>query len=101
MRDAYPGDDALPPAATVASEVRRFKYVVTADAEPDALLRVVSQLLLTNTLPQKVLMTRPTPETVVIEVELVGVSAYAAESVQRKLSQLSCAESVCMCTESV
>jgi len=94
MSDVYAGDSNPRPGKPCPPITDVFQFVAVADAEPDALLRFASQLLLTNTVPIRVHMTRATPDTLLIEAELRGISHSTAESIRRKLLQLSCIESV-------
>jgi hypothetical protein len=94
MSDVYAGDDDLQCPPQSAAIAQRFHYVVIADADPDVLLKVASQFLLTNALPQRLLLTRPTSRQVTVEVELIRVSPVVADAIRRKLLQMTCAQSV-------
>jgi hypothetical protein len=94
MNDVYAGDDGLPAGIDASHPVNSFTLVVIADANPDVLLRAATQLLLSNTAPYRVLMTRASDACVRIEATLSGVAPATAESIRRKLLQLSCTESV-------
>jgi hypothetical protein len=95
--DLYAGGSAKVDQSVNQPEVV-FIYTVEADIQPDVLLRVASQLLLTNTLPEKVVLTHSAAQTVIIEITLAGINAHIADAVRRKLAQLSCTISVCLCT---
>ena len=90
MNDVYAGDDGLGGPPPAAQPQRAFTFRILADAEPDVLLRVASQLLLSNVAPYAVAMSHVQPGSVHIDAELRGISASMAESIRRKLSQLSC-----------
>jgi hypothetical protein len=65
-----------------------------ADANPDVLLRVASQLLLSNLAPYKLTLIRVSDYSVRIDAELRDLSATLAESIRHKILQLSCVETV-------
>jgi hypothetical protein len=94
MNDVYAGDDGLPSGLDASQPVNSVTLVVIADANPDVLLRTATQLLLSNTTPSRILMTRASGECVRIEATLSGIAPATAESIRRKLMQLSCTESV-------
>jgi hypothetical protein len=77
-----------------SSHVASFTYFISADADPDAFFRIVSQLLFSNTTPFKVVMIRASDDALDIQVELRGVDASVADSIRRKLQRLSCVADV-------
>jgi hypothetical protein len=92
--DVYAGDNALSSSAKQPVEKGTFRYVISGDAQPDLLLRVCTQLLLANELPTKVVMARQAPDRATIEIEFSGINALLAESISRKISQLTCVDGV-------
>jgi hypothetical protein len=92
--DVYAGDDALSSSAKNTQEKCTFRYIVSGDAQPDLLLRVCAQLLLANELPTRVVLARQTPDRATIEIEFTGINALLAESISRKISQLTCVDGV-------
>ncbi len=94
MSDVYSGDDGLASGIAPATDCERFAYRITGYSDPDMLLRIASQLLLSNRLPNKLLMVQETSDTVLIEIEVDGISASIAESIRRKLQQLNCVDSI-------
>ncbi len=94
MSDVYAGDEDLHTDLYPSKPQQSASFSILADADPDVLLRVASQLLLSNVAPYKLALTRMTNDSVQIDAELRGVSATTAESIRRKLLQLSCTETV-------
>jgi hypothetical protein len=93
MNDVYAGDDGFD-GDLKSSPEGSFAFRILADANPDVLLRVASQLLLSNLAPYKLALIRVSSDSVQIDAEIRGVTLNTAESIRRKLLQLSCAESV-------
>jgi hypothetical protein len=92
MNDVCAGDaDRSAPDSVTA-----FVYVILADSDPDVLVRVASLLLLSNRLPFSVGLVRLVGDLVQIRAELRSISAATAESIRRKLVQLSCVADVTM-----
>jgi hypothetical protein len=85
--DVYAGDEALSGSTAGAPRIA-CRFTVVADHAPDTLLRVAGQLLLSNTLPARVCMQDNGDRTVTIQAELRGVGAALADSIRRKLEQL-------------
>jgi hypothetical protein len=94
VNDVYAGDDDLHADVGHSKSQRAFAFRVLADANPDVLLRVASQLLLSNVAPYTLTLQRISHDSVQIDAELRGVTEITAESIRRKLLQLSCAETV-------
>jgi hypothetical protein len=92
-RDVYAADDS-PPSVEVSGPASVVRYEVIGDAQPDLLLRVCSQLLLANVLPSRLLLLRKSSDTASIEIEASGISASLANSMLRKIAQLSCVQSI-------
>jgi hypothetical protein len=93
MKDIYPGND-LSSGRVPPTPEDGYIFHVVADADPDVLLRVASQLLLSNVVPFNFVMTSESQVTVHIEAELRGITFGTAEAIRRKLLQLSCAVEV-------
>ena len=98
-KDVYAGDDSL--SSNTERRIQRgaVRYVILGDAQPDLLLKVSSQLLLSNELPRKLTLIRQIADQATIEVEFIDIGSPLAESLRRKLSQLSCVESVILSFE--
>ena len=96
MSDVYAGDEDLLLGAEMQGLTQAFTFRILADADPDVLLRVASQLLLSNVAPYKVALQRIAPASVQIDAALRGITWNMAESIRRKLSQLTCADRVDM-----
>jgi hypothetical protein len=94
MNDVYAGDDDLPSGTVSLQVADAFVFHVVADSDADVLLRVASLLLLSNRAPFRLTLTQPSPDTVLIEAHLRGITRTTAESIRRKLQQLSCTETV-------
>ncbi len=95
-RDVYGGDDHLSESRGDDQSGRSFIYRIVADADPDVLLRTASQLLLANRAPYRVAMSPSKGDSVIIDAELRDISELVAESIRRKLRQLTCVASVHM-----
>ena len=94
MNDVYAGDDHLHADLQTSMPQQTFAFRILADANPDVLLRVASQFLLSNVAPCNFTLAHRTPDSVQIDAELSGVTASTAESIRRKLSHLTCTETV-------
>ena len=93
MRDVYAGDQpSLTPLAL--ENLANFTIHFEGDADPDVLLRVASQLLLSNALPNQLILKLAAPGIVVIDAALHAITQSTAESVKRKLMQLTSADVV-------
>ena len=86
----------MPLGTDPQSPITQCSFFVVADADSDALLRVASQLLLSNTAPHRLVLTRSCGEMLQIEAQVLGISTAAANSIRRKLQQLSCVAKVDM-----
>jgi acetolactate synthase regulatory subunit len=90
VADVYAGDTA---AAQRTLPGAVFAYEISADPEPDVLARVAGICNLANVAPRQVKLTRDTDE-VRISVQLDFISDATADSIRRKLQQLTCVNSV-------
>lgn len=94
MNDVYAGDDDLGGETDSVEPQQAFTFHIVADADPDVLLRVASQFLLSNVVPYALSLKRVPPASVRIDAELRGIIVPMAESIRRKLAQLSCTVTV-------
>lgn len=93
IADVYAGDIALSGAtATCAAQV--FVYQIEADAEPDVLARIAGICNLANVAPRRVSLDRIDFGSVRVDIDLDGISSHTADSIRRKLLQLTCVNSV-------
>lgn len=92
IADVYAGDTAGA-AHQVAGTV--FCYDIRADVEPDVLARVSGICNLANVSPLRVSYERVAAE-VHMAIELDGISAATADSIRRKLLQLTCVNAVAL-----
>lgn len=93
IADVYAGDVAST-GASRASAAQVFAYRVEADAEPDVLARIAGICNLANVAPRRVTLDRLDRVSVLVEIELDGISAATADSIRRKLLQLTCVNGV-------
>ena len=99
IADVYAGDLAQS-GATAISVARVFAYRIEADAEPDVLARIAGICNLANVAPRRVNLDRDERGVVIVEVDLDGISASTADSIRRKLLQLTCVTSVSLGADS-
>lgn len=92
VADVYAGDTA---ASSRASAGAVFSYEIRADIEPDVLTRVAAICNLANVAPRRMTLVRAVNE-IQVRIELDGISGAAAESIRRKLLQLTCVNSVAL-----
>ena len=90
IADVYAGDTA---AAKREAPGAVFTYDIRADVEPDVLARVAGICNLANVSPLRVSYARNAGD-VHMTVELDGISAATADSIRRKLLQLTCVNAV-------
>jgi hypothetical protein len=90
VADVYAGDDDLLQQRVAPPPASAFLYLVETEPDPDAWARVAHQFMLANLLPDSATLTRRDDSTVVMAVELRGVSVDLALAIERKLSQLTC-----------
>lgn len=90
VRDVYAADDALCGADSVHPARGDFRFVVEADADPDVLARVAGPLSIANVAPFGVVLRSSGQRTVIIEIDLRGIPEATAESICRKMTQLTC-----------
>ena len=90
MAGVYAADDALRDGHGITRLHRRFEYTVTADPDPDVLSRVANQFNFSNTPPWRVQLARDEAGLVVLQIEMCDIAASVADSIRRKLLQLTC-----------
>lgn len=93
IADVYAGDIAQS-GATAISAAKVFAYQIEADAEPDVLARIAGICNLANVAPRRVALDRIDLGAVRVEIDLDGISSHTADSIRRKLLQLTCVNSV-------
>ncbi len=85
VADVYAGDNATPGALSLQT----VQFKIVADADADVLLRVAAQLRLGNIAPSAGVLTTNPDKTIVMSFEIAGLTAATADSICRKLDQLS------------
>ena len=90
--DVYAGDTtALDPQA--GRPIRYFLFVIEAECEPHVLSRVAGIFNIANVAPESANLTRHSSSELTISV-VMEIGQAAAESIRRKLEQLTCVLSV-------
>jgi hypothetical protein len=87
--DVYAADDYLSGNRSEPLTRDCVAICLTADAQPDVLLRIAVQINVLNMAPERVAL-KKTADTVTIEIVMSGVSEQAVNLVCRKLGQLTC-----------
>lgn len=90
VADVYAGDTAKT-RPTEACAV--FSYEIRAEVEPDVLVRIAGICNLANVAPRRMALLRAADE-IQVQIELDAIAAATAESIRRKLLQLTCVNSV-------
>lgn len=90
VADVYAGDNAVPRGSSGTSVL----FLVIADHEPDALLRVATQLRIGNVLPSSGTLAMRDDGLVVMTFEISGLSEATVDFIRRKLLQLTTIHSV-------
>lgn len=90
VADVYAADTATAVHAAAGS---MFAYDIRADVEPDALARIAGVCLVANVAPRHMNLARMAGE-IQVHIELCAITAATADSIRRKLSQLTCVNSV-------
>jgi hypothetical protein len=85
--DVYAGDLSSPKAGDTVSEPLCF-FDISADAEPGTFARIANVLNIANTAPNSVILEVRQVGRLSIYIEIDGISLLIAESIARKLSQL-------------
>lgn len=92
VADVYAADTAATVHA-VAGTV--YAYDIRADIEPDALARVAGVCVAANVAPRHMNLVRTAGE-IRVRIELCDITAATADSIRRKLAQLTCVNSVAL-----
>ena len=93
IADVYAGDIAQSGGPAI-SAAQVFAFRIEADAEPDVLARIAGICNLANSPPRRVVLERTARGEVLMEIDLDGISSHTADSIRRKLLQLTCVNSV-------
>lgn len=95
MADVYAGDtSAIHPVED--GETRVYTFAIEADADPDVLSRIAGVCNLANVAPRRLLFERGPRGQATARVEMTGISAATADSILRKLLQLTSVTAVNM-----
>lgn len=94
MSSALTADDYARGPSGPESPVVSVTYCISADAQPDVLLRIAGVLNFANQAPWNLSMRVSGVEEVMIETALRDVTAVLADMIRRKLTQLTCVVSV-------
>jgi hypothetical protein len=92
--DVYAGDHDIGNKRRGLPLTEAYGFEIIADADPDTLIRFAAQFVLSNKLPDRFDFSRIADGRVKATVELSGITDTLAESIRRKLEQLSCTETV-------
>jgi len=92
VADVYAGDTAKTQHAAAGTV---FAYEIHADVEPDVLTRIAGICNLANVAPRRMNLVRAADE-IQVRIELDAITAATAESIRRKLLQLTCVDSVAL-----
>jgi hypothetical protein len=71
-----------------------YAFSVDADPDPDVLSRIAAVCNLANVAPRRLSFERNADAGVQVSIELDGISASTADSIRRKLMQLTCVNRV-------
>jgi hypothetical protein len=93
IADVYAADTASV-GADAGADGKSYTYSVEADPDPDVLSRVAGVCNLANVAPRRMSLERLAGDCVKIDIELDGISESTADSIRRKLLQLTCVTSV-------
>jgi ArsR family metal-binding transcriptional regulator len=78
------------------SEAIIYSYSISADPDPDVLLRIAAVFLLANVSPRRVSFERRQGDRIIAIAEMGEITAATADFIRRKLEQLTCLASVSM-----
>ena len=93
IADVYAADTAQTRDAANA-DGSIYAYSVEADPDPDVLARIAGVCNIANIAPRAVHFERTSEDRVKIRIDLDGISASTADSIRRKLLQLTCVSAV-------
>jgi hypothetical protein len=88
-----PADDGRLPSTWGSHSARHFLFVIEAECEPHVLARVAGIFNIANVAPQSANLTRRSPSQLTISIAM-EIGQATAESIRRKLEQLTCVLSV-------
>jgi hypothetical protein len=91
--DVYVGDTSILQVAE-KSDATIYTYSISADPDPDVLLRIAGVFLLANVSPRRVSLERGQGDRIIVMAEMSDITAATADSIGRKLEQLTCLASV-------
>lgn len=90
VADVYAGDTATAQHAAAGAV---FTYEIRTDVEPDVLVRIAAICNLANVAPRHMSLARE-EDGIQVRIELDAITGATAESIRRKLLQLTCVNSV-------
>ena len=97
--DVYAGDTTALDAPT-GRPAHHCLFVIEAECEPDVLARVAGIFNIANVAPQSANLVRRSPSVLTISVA-IEIGQTTAESIRRKLEQLTCVISVSLVNTSL
>jgi hypothetical protein len=93
VADVYAADLGVPGSSSEHAGTV-FVFVIEADAQPDVLARVASVFNLANRPPQAATLRQDSLEQVHIAIDMAQITPTVADSIRRKLLQLTCVTAV-------
>ncbi len=90
VADVYAADTATAVHATAGVV---YAFDILADIEPDALARIAGVCVVANVAPRHMNLVRVADQ-IQVHIELCGITTATADSIRRKLAQLTCVNSV-------
>lgn len=93
VADVYAADLGVPGSSNEDAGAV-FVFVIEADAQPDVLSRVASAFNLANRPPLAATLRRESLEQVHIVIDMAQITPSVADSIRRKLLQLTCVTAV-------
>lgn len=91
--DVYAGDTTALDPPPGSRPIRHFLFVIEAECEPHVLTRVAGIFNIANVAPESANLTRRSSSELTISV-VMEIGHATAESIRRKLEQLTCVLSV-------
>lgn len=88
--DVYAGDEDLNLARPQAARSGLAIIRLRADADPDVLFRIASELNFMNCAPSRFTLEQGFEGEVVVEIQVGGCSQFAVDMACRKLERLTC-----------
>jgi hypothetical protein len=89
--------DKVALADVYAGDTGTFRFLIEADADSDAFGRVANLFTIANVAPQCVRIERRGSERLSFCADIAGISGTTADSIRRKLAQLTSVASVELC----